>query len=50
MDFEFDFRQGVKRLKRETVHSPPRYGAEVKNGWRYIATPLYVFIAFIYFS
>jgi hypothetical protein len=34
----------VKRLERETDHSPPS-NAEVKNAWCYASTPQYVFMA-----
>jgi hypothetical protein len=35
---------GVKRLGRETDHSPPS-SAEVKNEWNCISTPQYAFMA-----
>jgi len=34
---------GVKRLGRETDHSPPT-SAEVKNAWSHTSTPQYVFM------
>jgi len=35
---------GVKRPGREADHSPPS-SSEVKNGWNYVSTPQYVFMA-----
>jgi hypothetical protein len=37
------FTWGVKRLGRETDHSPPS-SAEAKNEWSYTSTPQYAFM------
>jgi len=36
--------RAIKRLGRETAHSPPS-SAEVKNSWSYTSIPPYVFVA-----
>jgi hypothetical protein len=39
----------VKRLGREADHSPPT-SAEMKNAWRYVYTPHYVFLEWCRFK